>query len=54
VFAAVAEAAFQKQGGHQQQVGPGDVILIPAGVAHHWLKIDQPVVYLDTKFPKAE
>jgi len=42
------------EGGHQQQTGPGDVILIPAGVAHHWLKIDQPVVYLDTKFPKAE
>jgi len=42
------------EGGHQQQVGPGDVILIPAGVAHHWLKVDQPVVYLDTKFPKAE
>jgi mannose-6-phosphate isomerase-like protein (cupin superfamily) len=42
------------EGGHQQQVKAGDVILIPAGVAHHWLKIDQPVVYLDTKFPKAE
>jgi len=42
------------EGGHQQQVGPGDVILIPAGVPHHWLKVDQPVVYLDTKFPKAE
>ena len=42
------------EGGHQQQVKAGDVILIPAGVAHRWLKIDQPVVYLDTKFPKAE
>jgi mannose-6-phosphate isomerase-like protein (cupin superfamily) len=42
------------EGGHQQQVKAGDVILIPAGVAHRWLKIDQPVVYLDTKFPKSE
>jgi mannose-6-phosphate isomerase-like protein (cupin superfamily) len=41
-------------GGKQQAVKAGDVILIPAGVAHRWLKIDQPVVYLDIKFPKAE
>jgi mannose-6-phosphate isomerase-like protein (cupin superfamily) len=41
-------------GGKQQVVKPGDVILIPAGVAHRWLKIDQPVVYLDIKFPKSE
>ena len=42
------------EGGQRQAVGPGDLILIPAGVAHRWLQIDQPVVYLDTKFPKAE
>jgi mannose-6-phosphate isomerase-like protein (cupin superfamily) len=42
------------EGGHQQQVQAGDVILVPAGVPHRWLKIDQPVVYLDIKFPKAE
>jgi mannose-6-phosphate isomerase-like protein (cupin superfamily) len=42
------------EGGHKQQVKAGDVILIPAGVPHHWLQVDQPIVYLDTKFPKAE
>jgi mannose-6-phosphate isomerase-like protein (cupin superfamily) len=42
------------EGGKQQRVAPGDVILIPAGVPHRWLQIDQPVVYLDIKFPKAE
>jgi mannose-6-phosphate isomerase-like protein (cupin superfamily) len=42
------------EGGHDQQVAPGDIILIPAGVAHVWTKVDQPVVYLDIKFPRAE
>ena len=39
--------------GHTQPVKAGDVILIPAGVNHHWSKIDSPLVYLDIKFPKA-
>lgn len=42
------------EGGKKQRVQAGDVILIPAGVAHTWIQIDQPVVYLDIKFPKAE
>ena len=41
-------------GGTTQAVKAGDVILIPAGVAHRWLKVDQPVIYLDIKFPKAQ
>ena len=41
-------------GGHRQKVGPGDVILIPAKVAHRWVEVDQPVVYLDIKFPPAQ
>jgi mannose-6-phosphate isomerase-like protein (cupin superfamily) len=41
-------------GGHRQAVKAGDVILVPAGVAHRWVQVDQPVVYLDIKFPKAE
>ncbi|WP_068094069.1 cupin domain-containing protein [Novosphingobium rosa] len=40
-------------GGVQQQVKAGDIVLVPAGVAHRWLKIDEPVIYLDIKFPKA-
>ena len=41
-------------GGKKQAVKAGDVILVPAGVAHRWVEIDQPVVYLDIKCPKAE
>jgi hypothetical protein len=40
-------------GGHVQKVQAGDVILIPAGVNHHWTEINQPLTYLDIKFPKA-
>jgi hypothetical protein len=29
------------------------MVLIPAGVAHRWLKVDGSVLYLDIKFPKA-
>ena len=39
-------------GGHRQAVGPGDVILIPAGVAHRWASVGTPVVYHDVKFPR--
>ena len=48
------KAGTNIEGGHKQAVGPGDVILIPAGVAHRWFQVDKPVVYLDIKFPKAE
>jgi mannose-6-phosphate isomerase-like protein (cupin superfamily) len=41
------------EGGHKQTVKAGDIILIPAGVAHRWSRVDQSVVYLDIKFPKA-
>jgi mannose-6-phosphate isomerase-like protein (cupin superfamily) len=39
-------------GGRIQVVKAGDVILVPAGVPHHWVKVDEPVVYLDIKYPK--
>jgi mannose-6-phosphate isomerase-like protein (cupin superfamily) len=39
-------------GGRIQDVKAGDVILVPAGVPHHWVKVDEPVVYLDIKYPK--
>lgn len=40
-------------GGRIQVVKAGDVIMIPAGVPHHWVKVDEPIVYLDIKFPIA-
>jgi mannose-6-phosphate isomerase-like protein (cupin superfamily) len=42
------------EGGHTQQVHAGDVVLIPAGVAHWFESVETPVVYLDIKFPKAD
>lgn len=42
------------EGGRTQSVNAGDVVFIPAGVAHTWTKVDQPMVYFDIKFPKAE
>jgi hypothetical protein len=47
-------AGTDVEGGHDQHVSAGDVILIPAGVAHVFTKVDQPIVYLDIKFPRAE
>ncbi len=41
-------------GGTQQAVGPGDLVLIPAGTPHRWLSISGSVVYLDVKFPRAQ
>lgn len=40
--------------GVRQAVKAGDIVLVPAGVAHRWVQIDQPVIYLDIKFPKAD
>ncbi len=41
-------------GGRTQKVKAGDVLFIPAGVPHHWTAIEQPIVYLDVKFPRTE
>jgi mannose-6-phosphate isomerase-like protein (cupin superfamily) len=42
------------QGGMRQEVKPGDMVLIPAGVSHRWLTINGSVLYLDIKFPRAQ
>ena len=38
------------EGGRKQKVKAGDIVLVPQGVPHTWVEIDQPVVYLDIKF----
>lgn len=48
------QAGTAIEGGRTQTVNAGDVVFIPAGVPHTWTKVDQPMVYLDIKFPKAE
>jgi mannose-6-phosphate isomerase-like protein (cupin superfamily) len=42
------------EGGTKQRVKAGDIIFIPALVAHTFLQVDEPVVYLDIKFPRAD
>lgn len=41
------------EGGVDQVVHAGDMVLVPAGTPHMWKKVDGNVVYLDIKFPKA-
>lgn len=53
-FAPGDKSGTEIQGGEQQRVAAGDMLLIPAGVPHRWLKIDGAVVYLDIKFPRAK
>jgi mannose-6-phosphate isomerase-like protein (cupin superfamily) len=50
----VDAAGTSIEGGRVQHLKAGDVVLIPAGVPHTWTKVDQPIVYLDIKFPKPE
>ena len=38
------------EGGRKQRVKAGDIVLVPQGVPHTWVEIEQPVVYLDIKF----
>jgi mannose-6-phosphate isomerase-like protein (cupin superfamily) len=42
------------EGGIDQDVHAGDLILVPAGTPHMWKKVNGNVVYLDIKFPKAD
>lgn len=42
------------EGGRSQQVKPGDVIVIPAGVPHTWTKVDEQVTYFAIKYPKPQ
>jgi mannose-6-phosphate isomerase-like protein (cupin superfamily) len=39
-----------RQGGTAQQVGPGDVIIIPAGTPHSFSQLDSPISYLVFRF----
>ena len=40
----------ERQGGTSRQVGPGDVIIIPAGTPHSFSVLDSPISYLVFRF----
>jgi mannose-6-phosphate isomerase-like protein (cupin superfamily) len=39
-----------RQGGEKRRVGPGDVIIIPAGTVHSFDQLDSPISYLVFRF----
>ena len=39
-----------RQGGESRKVGPGDVIIIPAGTPHSFDQLDSPISYLVFRF----
>lgn len=39
-----------RQGGESRRVGPGDVIIIPAGTVHSFSQLDSPISYLVFRF----
>ncbi|MFN7976684.1 MAG: hypothetical protein U0P30_01020 [Vicinamibacterales bacterium] len=39
-----------RQGGESRRVGPGDVIIIPAGTPHGFAELDAPISYLVFRF----
>lgn len=40
----------ERQGGESRRVGPGDVIIIPAGTVHSFSALDSPISYLVFRF----
>jgi mannose-6-phosphate isomerase-like protein (cupin superfamily) len=39
-----------RQGGEKRKVGPGDVIIVPAGTPHSFDQLDSPISYLVFRF----
>lgn len=39
-----------RQGGESRRVGPGDIIIIPAGTVHSFSQLDAPISYLVFRF----
>ena len=45
--------AGTRQGGESRRVGPGDVVIIPAGTVHSFSALDSPISYLVFRFDPA-
>jgi mannose-6-phosphate isomerase-like protein (cupin superfamily) len=39
-----------RQGGDSRRVGPGDIVIIPAGTPHSFSELDSPISYLVFRF----
>ena len=39
------------KGGQTNNIGPGDVIVIPPGTAHWFSKINNHITYIEARFP---
>ena len=39
-----------RQGGESRRVGPGDIVIIPAGTVHSFSELDSPISYLVFRF----
>lgn len=42
------------QGGERRHVGPGDMIIVPAGVAHGFSSVEQPLTYMVVRIDTAK
>ncbi len=40
----------ERQGGEGRKVGPGDIIIVPAGTPHSFSQLDSPISYLVFRF----
>jgi mannose-6-phosphate isomerase-like protein (cupin superfamily) len=40
----------ERQGGDSRRVGPGDIVIIPAGTVHSFSELDSPISYLVFRF----
>ena len=43
-----------REGGDSRRVGPGDIVIIPAGTVHSFSQLDSPISYLVFRFDPAE
>ena len=43
-----------RQGGDSRRVGPGDIVIIPAGTPHSFSELDAPISYLVFRFDPAK
>jgi mannose-6-phosphate isomerase-like protein (cupin superfamily) len=43
-----------RQGGDSRRVGPGDIVIIPAGTPHSFSELDSPISYLVFRFDPAQ